>query len=78
MVYVRKIKVHGNIYYELVRCQRNENGEPRQEHLKYLGKQTISPQDLDFCNKFFGKLNEEEIKRFKKSISKKFQNFLFS
>jgi predicted nucleotidyltransferase component of viral defense system len=73
MVYVRKILVHKNIYYELVRCKRNENGEPKDEHLKELGKQTILPQHLKYCNEFFGKLSEIEILKFKKAISKKFE-----
>lgn len=70
MVYQKGTKVHGKIYWELVRCERDEKGEPKQEHLQYLGKQKISPALLQNYNKYFGELKEHAIARFKNALIK--------
>lgn len=54
MVYIKKTVVKGNLYYELVKCERDETGKPKQKHLKYLGKNLIDKKDI--------KIFEEEFK----------------
>lgn len=53
MVYIRRTIVKGNLYYELVRCKRDVNGVPKQEHLKYLGKNLINKKDIELFEKDF-------------------------
>jgi predicted nucleotidyltransferase component of viral defense system len=60
MVYVRKIKIHGNVYYELVKCQRDKNKNPRQEHLAYLGKNLISKKEIKLFEKNFKSYDRKE------------------
>jgi hypothetical protein len=50
MVYQRKVYVKGYVYYELVRCQRDENKNPRQEHLVYLEKNSLTENLLEKYN----------------------------
>lgn len=60
MVYIRSITIKGHKYYELVKCQRDEEGNPRQKHLEYLGKEKINLEDLEKFEKLQHHLKGEE------------------
>ncbi|MDA3856190.1 MAG: nucleotidyl transferase AbiEii/AbiGii toxin family protein [Candidatus Woesearchaeota archaeon] len=71
MVYLRKVIVHGHIYIHLVKCERDENGEPRQTFLKYIKESDIDIELLKNINKYLDELSTMEILRFKKAVYKK-------
>lgn len=63
MVYQRKFKVKGQyIYYTLTRCKRDEYGNPRQEHIAYLGKNPLNEDELKHYKELERDLKPHEIK----------------
>ncbi|NQZ85184.1 MAG: nucleotidyl transferase AbiEii/AbiGii toxin family protein [Nanoarchaeales archaeon] len=69
MVYVRTIRVNNNRYYELVKCERDEDGNLRQQHLEYLGKNLPNLDNFQNVDKYLVK-EEKQISQFIHTLHK--------